>query len=240
MAERAGGLRIFETRQRPLLLPGSDGKSYFEAALSSSSRKKLRQHRRRLAERGNLQSRLFEAPAEVTSAFEEFLSLESAGWKGRAGDALACSESEAAYSRATITALAEQGDAQVHALYLDDKPVSMQIVLRCGPVAYTWKTAYDEALHDFSPGMLLLEDYTAAFLSDPGIASVDSCSFDDGGFMAVWRDREALADLWLDARRDSSFDFALNTKCQAAALWLRGHLKSFYNRGLKRWTTRKS
>jgi CelD/BcsL family acetyltransferase involved in cellulose biosynthesis len=240
MAERAGGLRIFETRQRPLLLPGSDGKSYFEAALSSSSRKKLRQHRRRLAERGNLQSRLFEAPAEVTSAFEQFLSLESAGWKGRAGDALACSESEAAYSRATITALAEQGDAQVHALYLDDKPVSMQIVLRCGPVAYTWKTAYDEALHDFSPGMLLLEDYTAAFLSDPGIASVDSCSFDDGGFMAVWRDREALADLWLDARRDSSFDFTLNTKCQAAALWLRGHLKSFYNRGLKRWTTRKS
>jgi CelD/BcsL family acetyltransferase involved in cellulose biosynthesis len=240
MAERAGGLRIFETRQRPLLLSGGNGKSYFEAALSSSSRKKLRQHRRRLAERGNLQLRLFETLAAVTSAFEEFLSLESSGWKGRAGDALACSESDAAYSRAMIRALAEQGDAQIHALYLDGKPVSMQIVLRGGPVAYTWKTAYDETLHDFSPGMLLLEDYTTAFLSDPRIASVDSCSFDDSGFMAVWRDRAALADLWLDVRRGSSFNFALNAKCHAAVLLLRGHLKSLYNRGLKRWTTRKS
>ena len=52
----------------------------------------------------------------------------------------------------------------------------MQIVLRAGPTAFTWKTAYDEALRDFSPGMLLLEDYTAAFLADPSIATVDSCS----------------------------------------------------------------
>jgi CelD/BcsL family acetyltransferase involved in cellulose biosynthesis len=239
-AERAGGLRIFETRQRPLLLSGGNGKSYFETALSSSSRKKLRQHRRRLAERGNLQLRLLEAPVDVTSAFDEFLSLESSGWKGRAGDALACSGDDAAYSRAMIKALAEQDDAQIHALYLDGKPISMQIVLRSGPVAYTWKTAYDEALHDFSPGMLLLEDYTVAFLSDPRITCVNSCSFDDSGFMAVWQDREALADLWLDVRRGSSLHFALNAKCQAAALLLRGHLKSFYNRGLKRWTTRKS
>ncbi|MDI3471665.1 MAG: GNAT family N-acetyltransferase [Pseudolabrys sp.] len=238
--ERGTSLRVFETRQRPLLRSGGSGKSYFEAALSSSSRKKLRQHRRRLAEQGDLQPRFFETPDEVTSAFDEFLLLESSGWKGRAGDALACSESDAAFSRTMIEALAEQRDAQIHALYLDGKPVSMQIVLRSGPVAYTWKTAYDEMLHDFSPGMLLLEDYTSAFLSDPGIACVDSCSFDDSGFMAVWQDREALADLWLDVRRGSSFDFALNAKCQAAALLLRGHLKSLYNRRLKRWTTRKS
>ena len=38
--------------------------------------------------------------------------------------------------------------------------------MRAGAVAFTWKTAYDEQFHDFSPGMLLLEDYTAAFLAD--------------------------------------------------------------------------
>ena len=50
----------------------------------------------------------------------------------------------------------------------------MQIVAARRAAAFTWKTAYDETFHDFSPGMLLLEDYTAAFLADHTIAFVNS------------------------------------------------------------------
>ena len=92
----------------------------------------------------------------------------------------------------------------------------MQIVGRAGAAAFTWKTAYDEQFQDFSPGMLLLEDYTAAFLADETIASVDSCSLDDSGYMAAWTERQPVADLWIDARRGGSLAFrvlsALQTK----------------------------
>ena len=106
-----------------------------------------------------------------------------------------------------IAALAARGEASIHALTLDGKPVSLQIVLRAGPAAFTWKTAYDEAQHDFSPGMLLLEDYTAAFLADPGISHVDSCAYDETSFMGAWRERQAVATVWLDARPGGSSTF---------------------------------
>ena len=91
----------------------------------------------------------------------------------------------------------------------------MQIVVRCGRTAFTWKTAYDEAFHEFSPGMLLLEDYTAAFLADPNVAQVDSCAHDENGFMAsAWAERQAIADLWIDVRRGGSLSFLILSSLQ--------------------------
>jgi Acetyltransferase (GNAT) domain len=55
----------------------------------------------------------------------------------------------------------------MHTLSLDARPLSMQIILQCGAAAFTWKTAFDEEFSDFSPGMLLFEDYTAVLLVDP-------------------------------------------------------------------------
>ncbi len=164
---------------RPMLVSRLDAKQYLENALSSSSRKKLRQHRRRLAEKGTLELRTITEPEALRAAMDDFLRLEAAGWKGEKGTALLCKAADAVFAREMMTALAPQGDAWMHALYLNGQPVSMQVVLRAGPTAFTWKTAYDEALSDYSPGMLLLEDYTAAFLADRSVTTVDSCAYDD-------------------------------------------------------------
>ena len=132
----------------------------------------------------------------MSEALEHFLQMEASGWKGRQGTALLCSAADAAFARTAVGALADQGSACIHALTLDRRPVSMQIVLRAGPAAFTWKIAYDETLHDVSPGMLLLEDYTAAFLNDPTIAFVNSCTYDDSelhvGLDRTRGDRESL------------------------------------------------
>jgi CelD/BcsL family acetyltransferase involved in cellulose biosynthesis len=132
-----------------------------------------------------------------------------------------------------IAALAARGEAAIHSLTLDGKPVSMQIVLRAGATAFTWKTAYDEALHDFSPGTLLFEDYTARLLADDTIACVDSCSFDDNGYMAAWQERATLTQMWFDARRGGSTAFTLLARLQAAYLAGRGYAKNFYRRYLR-------
>ena len=117
-----------------------------------------------------------------------------------------------------VAALAQAGDASIYALELDGRPVSMQVVLRAGPAAFTWKTAYDEALSDFSPGVLLFEDYSKAFLADPDIAFADSCAYDDSGYMAAWTERKLVIDLWIDLRRRGSGMFSAIAHLQKAYL----------------------
>lgn len=221
--------------KRPVLASELAGAAYLEKALSSGSRKKLRQHRRRLSEKGALTHEVFRAPEAVGKAFEEFLALEAAGWKGRRGSALLRHPAEAAFARAMVADLAGRGDAEIHALYLDGKPVSMQIVLRAGSVAFTWKTAYDEAMHDFSPGMLLLEDYTKVFLADDKIARVDSCAYDESSFMAAWNERQAIAQVWLEARPGESRRFLLLARLHKAFLGLRARAKQRYLSWRRKW-----
>ena len=234
LASRNSAPCVLRRTSRPMLASKLDGKQYMEKALSGSSRKKLRQHRRRLADKGALESKIISEPETVTAALEDFLSLEVAGWKGRKGTALLCNPADATFAREMVAALGSQGDAWIHALYLDGRPASMQIVLRAGTTAFTWKTAYAEALQDFSPGMLLLEDYTGALLADPRIACVDSCSYDDSSFMSAWGERQAMAELWFDARRGGSVAFAHISRLQDAYLRLRAQVKAAYHAGIRR------
>lgn len=234
LAARGSQRCIFKQTKRPRLASGLDGKRYMEQALSGSSRKKLRQHRRRLGEKGTLEFRVISEPGAVRTAFEDFLAVEAAGWKGRQGTALASDPADAAFARDMIASLAQEGEAAIHVLTLAGRPVALQVVLRAGPAAYTWKTAYDERLHDYSPGMLLLEDYTTAFLADDGIAWVDSCAFDETGFMAVWRERQAIADMWIDVRRSASPTFGALCRLQKTWLALRSAAKTVYRRTFRR------
>jgi len=221
---------MFDRVRRPRLASALDGKAYLENALSSSTRKKLRQHRRKLSEKGALTSAVVTAPEAVRRALDQFLAMEASGWKGRNGTAIADHEGDAAFMRGAMVALAEHGNAAVHSIDLDGRPISMQLVARAGAAAFTWKTTYDEAFQDFSPGMLLLEDYTTAFLADKSIAFVDSCSFDDTGFMAVWQERQETADLWIDARRGGSLEFRALSGLQKTYRDVRTAAKTIYLR----------
>jgi CelD/BcsL family acetyltransferase involved in cellulose biosynthesis len=240
LASRGSTSCVFRRFVRPMLASDLDAKQYMEKALSGSSRKKLRQHRRRLAEKGALESKIITEPEALKPALDDFLRLEASGWKGKKGTALLCNAADAVFAREMMAALAPQGDAWIHGLYLDGAPVSMQIVLRAGAVAFTWKTAYDEALHDYSPGMLLLEDYTAALLADRSIATVDSCAHDDSGFMAAWGERQAMADVWIDARRGGSVEFSVLTRLQKTYLGLRAQAKAAYLAGMWPRTSRQT
>jgi CelD/BcsL family acetyltransferase involved in cellulose biosynthesis len=235
---RGSPASILNETQRPILVSELDAKQYFEQAMSSSSRKKLRQHRRRLEEKGGLESKVCTTPDDVSGAFEDFLQLEVSGWKGRAGTALLSSQAEADFARRMVEALAQRGDAAIHALYQQGKAVASQVVLRAGPVAFTWKTAYDESLGDYSPGMLLLENYTAAFLADKSIKLVDSCAFDDSGFMSAWSERETIAQVLFDARRGNPLGFRLVAGLHKRFLALRAVVKRLYLLGRQRWNRR--
>ena len=228
LAGRGSAPCILEQVCRPKLESVHGAKQYFERALSSSSRKKLRQQRRRLSEKGVLSAEIISDPCAIPKAIEEFLLLEASGWKGRQGTALLCSDADAAFFRTGLAALAQQGGASIHTLRLDRRLIAMQLVVRAGHAAFTWKTAYDEEFGDFSPGKLLLEDYTAAFLGDESIRFVDSCAVDDNSYMSAWTERQPVGDLWIDVRRGGFPAFHLLGKLETISRKLRAKAKRHY------------
>jgi CelD/BcsL family acetyltransferase involved in cellulose biosynthesis len=217
--------------QRPVLRP-AQAQDHGEPRSSSGTLKKLRQHRRRLATMNGPVALVSHAgPEDVRAALEEFLFLEASGWKGRRGTALLSDKHTAAFTREFVNALARDGLATIEALRAGDRPVAMQVLLRSGASAFTWKVTYDEALGDVSPGVLLLQDLTAALMADSRLTLVDSCTYNDESYMAgVWKDREGIADMLIDVRRGGSLSFTAAAGFERAYRGMRETAKAAYIR----------
>jgi CelD/BcsL family acetyltransferase involved in cellulose biosynthesis len=174
---------------------------------SGSTRKKLRQHWNRLAATGAVDVVNERSEAAARDALETFLVMEAAGWKGERGSAILSSARDTAFVRAFVAAMAAHGNASVALLRIDGRPIAAQVLFYAGAKAYTWKTAYDAAYGDFSPGALLIERLTAMLFEEGGIAAIDSCS-NGGGFMAtLWEGRRPTLDLLVELgpRRSLAF-----------------------------------
>jgi CelD/BcsL family acetyltransferase involved in cellulose biosynthesis len=179
---------VFNERARAFLTPDAGAKR------SGSTRKKLRQDWNRLAATGEAAIVRDQEPAAVRAAFEVFLSMEAAGWKGTAGTALLSDPADAHFTRRMVARYADQGAACVALLTVDGKAIAAQVVLRAGTHAYTWKIAYDEAFQKYSPGALLVDRLSEMLVAD-GCTTIDSCS-PEGGFMnTLWSGRQPQFDV---------------------------------------------
>lgn len=211
-------LKLAETA-RPFALKDTGAKR------SGSTRKKLRQEWNRLAALGPVAIVNDRAPDQVRDAFEVFLALESGSWKGARGTALLSIPEHAAFARRWIGDLARHGNASVALLRLGDRAIAAQVLLYCGRMAYTWKTAFDPDYAKHSPGALLIDKLTEQLFAS-GVDAIESCSV-EGSFMAqLWAGRRTRVDLLADVGAGKSLNFIL------AALGERGYaqLRDWRNR----------
>ncbi|MEH6950921.1 GNAT family N-acetyltransferase [Nitrobacter sp. NHB1] len=193
--------RLTESR-RPIATPDAGVKR------SGSTRKKLRQDWNRLSAVGAVDI-VNNRTADTREAFETFLKLEAASWKGARGTALLCNAADAAFARQMVAALAERGNASVALLRVDGRAIAAQVLMYCGATAYTWKTAFSPDYAKYSPGALLIDRITDDLFSSAGIAAIDSCSH-EGSFMAqLWAGRRKMADLLIDVGPPKSLVFSL-------------------------------
>jgi O-antigen/teichoic acid export membrane protein/CelD/BcsL family acetyltransferase involved in cellulose biosynthesis len=171
-------------------LPGSE---YVRATLETRRRKEADRQRRRLAEEGQLTFQVATAKGEIGPALDSFLALESAGWKGRLGTDLAGSSQSLAFIRDVASAMAGE-DFRVATLALDGRIIAAGLVVIAGRRAFYIKTAYDEALARFSPGLLLTLDLTTYLLDDPEIDDADSIAVADHPMIdRIWTERFPVA-----------------------------------------------
>jgi CelD/BcsL family acetyltransferase involved in cellulose biosynthesis len=217
-------LEEINQRRRAALVVGGAG---FEAALEKKRRKEWARQQRRLAERGCLQTRL----AEDSDAVERFLTLEAKGWKGARGTALAADPRRFGFARAMLGAFAEQGRLQIHELALDSSAIAMGIVLRDGARAFYWKTAYDEALGEFSPGVQLTLALSRRLEREPGLELVDSCALQDHPMIdRIWPGRIDLVDFAVAVAPERGWRLRAWLAAERAAAGQRERVKRLANR----------
>jgi CelD/BcsL family acetyltransferase involved in cellulose biosynthesis len=166
------------------------------AALPTRRRKEFARQMRRLAEHGPVAIDSATAPDAVAAAFEEFLALEAAGWKGRGATAILSDPVIADFARTVVAKRAAAGGVRVDALRVGAKPIAVVVTFLAGTSAWTWKVAFDETHSRFSPGAQLMLDLPGRIFADERIERIDSLATADHPMIDhLWRDRLAIGTL---------------------------------------------
>jgi CelD/BcsL family acetyltransferase involved in cellulose biosynthesis len=208
-------LMLSETA-RPFVTPE------FGVKRSGSTRKKLRQEWNRLSALGAVDVVNERTPDGARQAFESFLALEKASWKGAKGTALLSDSRDAAFVRRLFQNLAAQGNASVALLRVNGEAISAQVLMYCGATAYTWKTAFDAKYGKYSPGALLIDKITDELFAGPGIQAINSCAVEASFMGQLWAGRRTMVDMLLDVGPRKSLGYRLEAGRQLGYRHLRG------------------
>ncbi len=178
------------------ILARPEGPATIRATLPHRRRKEFARQMRRLAELGPVTVETAIDPDRVRARFEEFLTLEAAGWKGAKGTALASLAATAGFARDIVFNRSERGTTRIVSLRLGDHPVAIVVCFIAGATAFTWKIAYDETFARFSPGAQLMLETADALFGDPAIMRIDSCASANHPMIDhLWPGRLALGTL---------------------------------------------
>lgn len=209
----AAMLKVFSSRGIEPLMLSETSRPFvtreFGVKKSGSTRKKLRQDWNRLSSLGAVDVVNSREPADVEQAFETFLAMEKASWKGEQGTALLSDSNDAAFVRRLLHDLAARRDASVALLRVDGAVIAAQVLMYCGSTAYTWKTAYDAGFSKYSPGALLVDKVTEELFAGADIQAINSCAAEDSFMGQLWAGRRGMVDMLFDVGSGKSLRYRI-------------------------------
>ena len=156
-------------------VPEKDSDTYFQKHVSSSVQRTQRRLARRLAERGDISTAAFRDRADLVT---HFLRLESSGWKQAAGTALDATDATRLFFEEMVTRSLVREKVSFLCVQLNGRPISMLCDLYSGGQGYAYKTAFDDSLREFSPGVMA-ELENIRYMHQMGVTRMDSCTAPD-------------------------------------------------------------
>jgi hypothetical protein len=190
-------LQIISQHTRALAVVEGDqsAEDYLRSAMSSKRRKRGREARNRLQRLGNLSLETVCGAEAATKLIPLYLSLETGGWKGKQGSAISQSLEASAFL-ATLVHTSSPDQFAAHVLFAGDKPIASALTLHDGARAWYWKTAYDEAYANASPGVVLTIELTKYLLDQRRAKLIDSCATPKHPMIdGLWSERLPVLDL---------------------------------------------
>ncbi|RXR26836.1 GNAT family N-acetyltransferase [Oerskovia turbata] len=200
---RAGVPMIERSRfERAFLDRASDAPAPLEA-LSRSKRKQVERLARRLEEAVG-SALVWEDRGEDPQAFQDFVALEAAGWKGdadRDGGALAVTPGAAEWFTDVTDALRDRKRLHLMTLVAGDEVVYMSLQFAAGNTWYSLIDTYDERFARFSPGVIGRVLEQEHILAHTAVDRFDPCLHPkNAGPTSLYRDRRPMVGVVLATR----------------------------------------
>jgi CelD/BcsL family acetyltransferase involved in cellulose biosynthesis len=190
--------------------------------IKSGVRHEVNRRRRRLAEACG-------GPVEVSvgggddAMVERFLALEQAGWKGAAGTSLLAVPGHGEFFRALCREFRAQDRMVFVELRAGDRLAAARCLIRAGDTAFFFKSAYEEALSAYAPGVATAAAVLERLDELAGVRRVDSCSAPDNAVLnRLMPDRKPVVTLAVPARGPAGL---AARGALPAALWVRDRLR---------------
>ena len=119
-------------------------------------RHNLARQQRRLSEQGyTIELGVHRAPQEVAACIREYGRLESRGWKGKKGTAVAEDNGQGRFYRDVFEAFCAAGEGVIYQLLVNGKVAANDLCLVRDGMLIVLKTAYNENLANFSPALMM-------------------------------------------------------------------------------------
>jgi Acetyltransferase (GNAT) domain len=148
-----------------LVLKGSF-EEYWDSRSVDIKRNNARR-RRKLTEQGQkLEFVVHTDRDSVGACIREFGRLESLGWKGQNGTAVAENNAQGRFYREVMETFCGRGEGVIFELLLDGKPIASELWIGRNGMHVNLKTAYDENLKQLSPGFLMKESLICRAFSE--------------------------------------------------------------------------
>jgi len=157
------------------------------AGRSRNLRSQVGRRRRKLAGEGDLSLRVVEGGPTLGADLDAFFALEAAGWKGGEGTAIAADPALLDLYRGFAKAAAAGGWLRLYMLELNQSLVAADYGCVFDGCGYLIKTAFDEDLAQFAPGLVLRAGVLESSIGE-GLASYDFLGGPDE-YKLRWTDR---------------------------------------------------
>ncbi|MGP1351895.1 MAG: GNAT family N-acetyltransferase [Parasphingopyxis sp.] len=183
---------IVHRTRRALLRSGKTPEDYWADNVRKKKRKEIGRLEKRLTDQGAVRYATLEADEDVAPWIDAFLALESKGWKGENGSALACEATLSKFFEIVATGAHAAGKLDFHRIELDGTPIAMLVNFLTAPGGFSYKIAFDERYARYSPG-ILVERYNLKILERRDIDWLDSCA-EQGHSMidSLWAERRDI------------------------------------------------
>lgn len=159
MARAATGGQPLERSvdEYPFVDVDSDWETYWRSR-SRNTRSDVTRRRRRLAELGEVRTRVLDGTEGLGAALDAAFAIEASGWKGHSGTAIAGDPAARRFHGDLARWAADRGWFRLTFLELDERPIAFHYSLQAYGVLYALKIGFADDLASHSPGTVLLAD----------------------------------------------------------------------------------
>lgn len=198
-AMREAGFTTVDTASRTRgYLPPAPGRKvtdHLPIMAHAKRRRELARQFRKLEALGSVEYEKVDDFDHIVVRFEEFLLLETRGWKGRKGTSIHVLRKTASFARQAVAALGDRGRAAIYSLRLDGRAIASLIMLRAGNRYFPWKIAFNSDYQSYSPGVLLMVHASGDLMETGGFAGADSLAAERSWIDRIWPARLPLETL---------------------------------------------